>query len=157
MGKQSLVLPYHNSFALPIVCCAKHSVFLLTHSMTNGLWLTSQDAEGDFGVKACDCRKERSRLLGSKPKISMDALNASLEALVESLKPSEEDVEQQGLAFTQVQNSTFCCIPSILHDVLENKACTFGILITTIFALWGYLVRNTRQLWSGAFQGNCLQ
>ena len=48
-------------------------------------------------------RKERSQLLGSSPKTNMEALNTNLEALVESLRPSEEERARQEQAFNQVR------------------------------------------------------
>lgn len=48
------------------------------------------------------CRKDRSSLLGAKPKADMEVLNQALEELVESLRPSAEELEKQDKAFLKV-------------------------------------------------------
>ena len=46
-------------------------------------------------------------MLGSKPKMSMEALTASLEALVDSLTPDSEELTRQEAAFAQAWHLFF--------------------------------------------------
>lgn len=56
------------------------------------------------------CRKDRSSLLGGKPKADMEVLNKALEELVESLHPSAEELEKQDKAFLKVKLDHFLCM-----------------------------------------------
>ena len=60
-----------------------------------------------------ECRKERSLLLGGKPKMSMEALTANLEALVESLTPDREELTHQEFAFAQACPYGLSCLVTI--------------------------------------------
>ena len=108
-------------------------------------------------------RKERGHLMGSRPKCCMDALDAKLEALVESLKPSLEELERQEAAFTKARRSIGRDIMACVCAADANEAlATYRSLVldlTSRAVLWQQLplamervnaLQNTRTLtlWS---------